>query len=38
MRFETGGAYLAGGRFRETSTSGRSSDTHYFFFETIFTF
>ena len=38
MRFEMGGAYFAGGRFRETSTSGRSSDTRYFFFETIFTF
>lgn len=38
MRFEVGGAYLAGGNFRETSTSGRSSDTRYFFAETIFTF
>lgn len=38
MRFEVGGAYLAGGRFRETSAAGRSTDTRYFFAETIFTF
>ncbi|MFK7741514.1 MAG: alginate export family protein [Planctomycetota bacterium] len=38
VRFETGAAYLAGGRFRETSAAGRRPDTHYFFFETIFTF
>ena len=38
MRFEIGGAYLAGGRFRDTSTANRSSDTRYFFAETIFTF
>ena len=38
MRFEVGGAYLAGGRFRDTATTNRSSDTRYFFAETIFTF
>ena len=38
LRLEAGGAYFAGGRFRETSTAGRSSDSRYFFFETIFTF
>lgn len=38
LRFETGGAYLAGGNYRETSTTGRSSDARYFFFETILTF
>lgn len=38
LRLETGAAYFAGGRFRETSTAGRSSDSRYFFFESIFTF
>lgn len=38
LRFEAGGAYFAGGRFRETSTAGRASDTRYAFFETIVTF
>ncbi|MCB9876834.1 MAG: alginate export family protein [Planctomycetes bacterium] len=37
VRFETGMAYLAGGNYRDTSTTGRNSDTSYFFFETIFT-
>ena len=38
VRFEGGAAYMSGGQFRETSTIGRSVDTRYFFFETIFTF
>ena len=38
LRFETGGVYLTGGNFRETSESGRKTDTRYFYFETILTF
>lgn len=38
VRLEGGAAYLAGGQFRETATTGRQSDTRYFFFEAIFTF
>lgn len=38
VRLEGGAAYLAGGEHRATSTTGRRSDTSYFFFEAIFTF
>ncbi|MCA8952400.1 MAG: alginate export family protein [Planctomycetes bacterium] len=38
LRLETGGAYFVGDDFRETSTSGRSTDTRYFFFEATVTF